>query len=80
MEVLGEAEKWREGQQAADEAGAALGDGAELGGVVLVLGAEDAGDIEEIAVEAECGEEIAGVVGEAGGVSEGGGRVRRGAG
>jgi hypothetical protein len=57
--------------QTLDEIGAAAGDEAELGGVVTVLGTEDAGDAEEIAVEAERGEEIAGVVGEAGGAGEG---------
>ena len=37
-----------------------------------MLGAEDAGDFEEVAVEAEGGEEVAGVVGEAAGFGEGG--------
>jgi hypothetical protein len=59
--------------QTLDEAGAAVGDEAEFGGVVLVLGAQDAGGAEQIAVEAERGEEIAGVVDEAGGVGEAGG-------
>ena len=63
-------------QQAADEAGAAVGDEAELGGVVLVLRAQNAGDVEEIAVETERGEEVSGVVGEAGGFGEGGRRMR----
>ncbi len=39
---------------------------------MLVLGTKDAGDAEEVAVEAEGGEEVAGVVGEAGGFGEGG--------
>ena len=59
-------------EQAADEVGAAIGDEAEFGGVVAVLGAENAGDVEEVAVETEGGEEIAGVVGEAGGFGDGG--------
>jgi hypothetical protein len=45
-----------------DELRAAGGDKSELGGVVAVLGAEDAGDAEKVAVEAESAEEIAGVV------------------
>jgi hypothetical protein len=48
---------------------------------VLVLGAENARDTEEIDVETERGEEVAGVVGEASGSGEGGclgGRGRRG--
>jgi len=60
------------GQQAMDEPGAAVGDEAQFGGVVLVFGTQDAGDMEEIAVEAEGGEEVSGVVGEATGFGEGG--------
>ena len=52
-------------EQALNELGAAGGDEAEFGGVVAVLGAKDAGDAEEIAVETESAEEIAGVVGQA---------------
>jgi hypothetical protein len=54
----------RESEEALDELGAAGGDEAELGGVVAVLWAQDAGDAEEVAVEAESAEEIAGVVGQ----------------
>jgi hypothetical protein len=51
-----------ESEEALDELRAAGGDESELGGVVAVLGAEDAGDAEKVAVEAESAEEIAGVV------------------
>ena len=54
-----------ESEEALDELGAAGGDEAELGGVVAVLGAEDAGDAEEIAVEAESAEKITCIVGQA---------------
>lgn len=54
----------RESEEALDELGAAGGDEAELGGVVAVLRAKDAGDAKEVAVEAESAEEIAGVVGQ----------------
>jgi hypothetical protein len=37
-----------------------------------MLGAEDAGDAEEIAVEAECAEEVAGVMGEAAALGDAG--------
>ena len=70
-----------QGEEALDELGAAVGDDAEFCGVVLMLGAQDAGQAEEIAVEAEGGEEIAGVVGQAGGVGEvGGERMEAGSG
>jgi hypothetical protein len=42
---------------------------------VLVLRAQNAGDVEEIAVEAECSEKVPGVVGKAAGFGEGGRRV-----
>jgi hypothetical protein len=58
------------GQQTLDELGAAVGDNAELGGVVLMLGTKDAGNVEEIAVETEGGEEVAGVVSQTGGFGE----------
>jgi len=41
---------------------------------MLVLWTQDAGDFEEIAVEAQGGEEISGIVGEAVGFGEGGRR------
>jgi len=63
------------GQETMDECGAAVGDDAELGGIVLVLRAQNAGDVEEIAVEAECSEKVPGVVGKAAGFGEGGRRV-----
>jgi hypothetical protein len=63
-------------EEATDERCAAIGDEVEFGGVVLVLGAQHARDFEEVAVEAEGGEEVAGVVGEAGGFGDGGGRER----
>jgi len=63
------------GQETMDECGAAVGDDAELGGIVLVLRAQNAGDVEEIAVEAECIEKVPGVVGKAAGFGEGGRRV-----
>jgi hypothetical protein len=49
---------------------------------MLVLGPKDAGDVEEIAVETEGGEEVAGVVSQTGGFGKGGrpdgrGRLRR---
>jgi hypothetical protein len=43
------------GQQTLYELGAAVGDEAELGGVVLVLGTKNARDAEEIDVETEGG-------------------------
>jgi hypothetical protein len=52
------------GEQTPDEGGAAVGDEGEFGGVVLVLRAKDARSAEEIAVETERCEEIAGVVSE----------------
>jgi hypothetical protein len=64
------------GKQTPDELGAAVGDEAELGGVVTVLGTKDAGGAQKIAVEAERSEEVAGVMGQAGGVGEGGGGGR----
>ena len=54
----------REREKTLDEFGTAGGDEAELSGVVAVLGTKDAGDAEEIAIEAESTEEIAGVVGQ----------------
>jgi hypothetical protein len=44
---------------------------------VLVFGAQNARDFEEIAVETEGSEEVSGIVGEAGGFGEGGRRTRR---
>lgn len=52
-------------EQAVDQAGAAVGEGAELGEVMPMLRPEDAGAVEQIAVKAEAREEIAGVVGKA---------------
>jgi hypothetical protein len=66
------------GEQTPDELGAAVGDDTELGGVVTVLGTKDAGSAQEIAVEAERSEEIAGVMSQADGVGESGcGRFRQ---
>jgi hypothetical protein len=59
-----------------DELGAAVGDEAQFGGVVLVLWTQNAGDVEEIAVETQGGEEVSGVVGETAGFGDGR-RVRR---
>ena len=64
------------GEQAADEFGTAVRDEAKLRGVVLVLGAEDAGAAEQVRIKSESGEQVAGIVGEASSFGEGGRGVR----
>jgi hypothetical protein len=60
------------GEQTTDELGAAVGDEAKFGGVVLVLGTQDAWNVEEIAVETKGGEEVSGIMSETAGFGEGG--------
>ena len=64
-------------QQAMDELGAAVGDEAQFGGVMLVLWTQNARDFEEIAVETQGREEVSGIMGEAAGFGEGGHGIGR---